>query len=143
MAVGLEGGDLLHLGRRNIPNGVDDFVVAHPKAESSVLTLKQVLLNLLSNAFKFTRGRDQRVVEVGFQEQESEKVYFVQDNGAGFDMRYAESLFGVFSRLHSVEQFEGTGVGLSIVQRIIERHGGRIWADAALDKGATFYFSLQ
>jgi len=104
--------------------------------------LRQVFVNLLSNAFKFTRQKQNVTIEVGFRRQAGEDTYFVRDNGAGFDMKYAERLFGVFQRLHRSDDFEGTGVGLSIVQRIILRHGGRIWAEAEVNKGATFHFSL-
>jgi signal transduction histidine kinase len=105
--------------------------------------LKAVFTNLVSNAFKFTRRRERAEIEIGCREEEGRKIYFVRDNGAGFDMKYADRLFGVFQRLHRLEDFEGTGVGLSIVQRIIQRHGGRIWAEAAVDKGAAFYFTLE
>jgi len=104
--------------------------------------LRQVFANLLSNAFKFTRRKETTIVEIGWREQDGETVYFIRDNGAGFDMQYAQKLFGAFQRLHGGDEFEGTGVGLSIVQRIIHRHGGRIWAEGEVEKGATFFFTL-
>jgi len=96
----------------------------------------------LSNALKFTAGRHDTRIEVGATREAGSHVYFVKDNGVGFDMRYAERLFGVFQRMHSQAQFEGTGIGLSIVQRIVRRHGGRVWAESTPQQGATFYFSL-
>jgi signal transduction histidine kinase len=104
--------------------------------------LEQVLVNLLSNAFKFSAGRNPARVEVGALRQGEAMVYFVRDNGVGFDMRHADKLFGVFQRLHTQEAFDGTGIGLSIVHRIVSRHGGRVWADSRPEEGTTLYFSL-
>jgi len=104
--------------------------------------LEHVFANLLSNAFKFTAGRPQARVEVGAYREAAELVYFVKDNGVGFDMQYSDRLFGVFQRLHPQADFAGTGIGLSIVHRIVRRHGGRTWADSRPEQGATLYFSL-
>ena len=109
-------------------------------ADSSLI--RQVWVNLLSNAIKYSDKKESPEVEVGATETEHETTYYVKDNGAGFDMKYVDKLFGVFQRLHANSEFEGTGIGLAIVQRIITRHGGRIWADAKVNEGATFYFTL-
>ena len=114
-----------------------------PPCEADATLLHQVFANLLSNAVKYTRGRDPAVIKVAAQQNNGQCIYCVQDNGAGFDMAYAAKLFRVFQRLHTLEEFEGTGVGLAIVQRIIHRHGGQIWAESNVGKGATFYFTLD
>lgn len=125
-------------GERKIDIRIDAIL----PARGDGAMLRQVWVNLLSNAVKFTRPRPQASIEIGSRRDGGELVYWVRDNGVGFDMQYADKLFGVFQRLHGMAEFEGTGVGLALSQRIILRHGGRIWADAQLDHGATFYFSL-
>ncbi|MGO8899898.1 MAG: PAS domain S-box protein [Isosphaeraceae bacterium] len=113
-----------------------------PPCRADAALLKQVWLNLLANALKFTRSRAQARIEAGSFARDGETVYFVRDNGVGFDMAYADKLFGVFQRLHRQEDYEGTGVGLALVERIIHRHGGRVWAEAGPDQGAAFFFTL-
>lgn len=123
---------------RAIIFSVDDL----PKAKGDRALITQVFTNLISNAIKFTGEKDISKIEVGFNKDKEDNIYYVKDNGAGFDMKYYDKLFGLFQRLHTQDKFNGTGVGLSIVQRIISRHGGRVWGEGKVDKGATIYFSL-
>ena len=133
---------LADLTRAYPQRAIEWNVQALPFVDCDPALMKQVFANLLSNAVKFTRPRNPAVIEVGSTRQGDEPVIFVRDNGVGFSMKYANKLFGVFQRLHRSEDFEGTGVGLATVQRIIHKHGGRVWAEAELDKGATFYFNV-
>ncbi|MEJ5223950.1 MAG: ATP-binding protein, partial [Anaerolineales bacterium] len=123
---------------RNITYTVGDL----PPCQADPTLLRQVYANLIGNAFKFTRNCPQAVIEIGAFKKDADTVYFVRDNGAGFDMAYASNLFGTFQRLHRQDEFEGTGIGLATVRRIVERHGGRIWAESEVGKGAAFYFTV-
>ena len=122
---------------------VEFRVAALPFAECDPGLMRQAFANLLANAVKFTRPRDPAIIEVGQTDRDGARAIFVRDNGVGFSMKYADKLFGVFQRLHRSEDFEGTGVGLVTVERIIQKHNGRIWAEAEVDKGAAFFFTLE
>jgi chemotaxis family two-component system sensor kinase Cph1 len=113
-----------------------------PSIHADPAMLRLVWQNLISNALKFTRDVPIPVIEVGFEANDEETIFFVRDNGCGFDMRYVDKLFGVFQRLHHVEEYEGTGIGLAHVRRIVSRHGGRTWAESRLGEGATISFSI-
>jgi signal transduction histidine kinase len=117
-------------------------LAALPIVDGDATMLHQIMQNLIGNALKFSAGRTDARVEAGWREENGERVFFVRDNGAGFDPRYADRLFGMFQRLHSEKEFPGTGVGLAIVKRLVERHGGRIWAESEPNAGATFSFTL-
>ena len=113
-----------------------------PPATGDRAMMHQVFVNLLSNAIKFSRTNETPRIKVGATVKDDETIYYVKDNGVGFDMQFVDKLFGVFQRLHSVNEFEGTGIGLAIVKRIITRHGGRVWAEGKVNEGATIYFAL-
>jgi light-regulated signal transduction histidine kinase (bacteriophytochrome) len=130
------------LQKANPQRTIDWKLDTLPFVECDPGLLKQVFVNLISNAVKFTRPRERADIVVGTMERDGEPVVFVRDNGVGFSMKSASKLFGVFQRLHRQEDFEGTGVGLATVQRIIHKHGGRLWAEAELNHGATFFFTL-
>ncbi len=141
--------DLTALARRIIerlraaePERNVEIIFEDLSADGDPRLLELVLQNLVGNAWKFTSKRDHARIEFGHVDRDGRTVYFVRDNGAGFNMSYANKLFGVFQRLHAATEFEGTGVGLAIVQRIVSRHGGEVWAEGEVDKGASFYFTL-
>jgi len=113
-----------------------------PPIKADQVMIKQVLINLVGNAIKYSSKKDAPEIEIGSIDEKTKTIYYVKDNGAGFDMAYANKLFGVFQRLHSLEEFEGSGVGLALVKRIIDKHKGEVWAEGFESKGATFYFSL-
>jgi light-regulated signal transduction histidine kinase (bacteriophytochrome) len=125
-------------GERKVEFVLDEI----PPARGDLALMRQVFMNLLSNALKFSASSPKARIEVSTERTNGEDVYFVKDNGVGFDMRYADKLFGVFQRLHAADQFEGTGVGLAIVQRVINRHGGRVWAESTEGEGSTFFFTV-
>jgi light-regulated signal transduction histidine kinase (bacteriophytochrome) len=126
----------------NANRNIDFRVNELPPASGDNAAIKQVWVNLISNAVKYSRQNENTIIEIGSDDKPGEIIYYIKDNGAGFDMRYAGKLFGVFQRLHSDDKFEGTGVGLAIVHRIISKHGGRVWAEGKVNEGAVFYFSL-
>jgi len=136
-------GDIVSELRRAQPDRRVETVIASDLiAEGDGRLLRAALENLFANAWKFTAPRDRPCVEFAASLRDGQPTYFIRDNGAGFDMAHAKKLFGVFQRLHSEQEFEGTGIGLATVQRIIHRHGGRIWAEGEVDRGATFYFTI-
>ncbi len=134
---------LEELGQEREGRNVEITVGDLPACEADPALLHQVFVNLLSNALKYTRCRDRAQIEIGATASGGAGTYYVRDNGAGFDMRYVDKLFGVFQRLHSAEEYEGTGVGLALVHRIITRHGGRVWAEAAVNRGRDVLFHFK
>jgi len=127
----------------SLRNRIDFHLDEMPLAMGDPALIKQVLLNLIGNAIKFSSKRERPVIAIRSERKGDDLIFSISDNGAGFDMKYADKLFGVFQRMHSQDEFEGTGIGLAIVQRIIARHGGKIWAAAEPGKGAAFYFTLK
>ena len=129
--------------RAQYPNRVIEFKVASlPKVFADISMLKVVLTNLISNALKFTGTKEKSIIEFNSYNADDNLVYYIKDNGVGFDMKYADKIFGVFQRLHKQDEFEGTGVGLALVQRIISKHGGQVWVESKINEGSIFYFSL-
>ena len=122
--------------------GIEVSVKPLPSVLADATLARQIFTNLISNAMKFTAGKMKAVIEIGSYDKEGERVYYVKDNGAGFDMKYVDKLFVIFQRLHENDKFSGTGIGLAIVNNAVLRHGGRVWAEGEVDQGATFYFTL-
>jgi PAS domain S-box-containing protein len=133
---------IAELKQQNPDRELDFRTTPLPSTQGDPAMFRQVWTNLLSNAVKYSRGRQPAIIEIGAREEPMETIYYVKDNGVGFEMEFAHKLFGIFQRLHSAKEFEGTGVGLALVQRIIQRHGGRVWADSTVGSGATFLFAL-
>jgi signal transduction histidine kinase len=143
IAMGTLAGEVYDEVKKSSPERNIDFVMSTlPDSKGDVDMIRQVWVNLLTNAVKFTAKKDNVTIEVGSTSDRNNTTYYVKDNGAGFDMQYVGKLFGVFQRLHSVEEFEGTGIGLANVKRIVERHGGTVRAEGKVGEGATFYFTL-
>jgi len=135
--------DIINELKKTAPKRDIEFIVKDiPNAMADVDMMRVALTNLLANAFKFTSKKTKAVIEIGSKNENNTITYYIKDNGVGFDMKYIDKLFGVFQRLHSTEDFEGTGIGLSNVKRVIERHGGKVWAESKVGEGATFYFTL-
>ena len=144
----IETGEAVQDARRQAEAGTADRIIRWeigdlPAAFGDGAMIRQVLVNLLSNAVKFTRPRQKAVIAVEGRDEGDQVRYAVIDNGVGFDMTYKDKLFCVFQRLHTSDEFEGTGIGLALVQRIVQRHGGRVWAEGKVDEGATFCFTLK
>jgi PAS domain S-box-containing protein len=134
---------IAEMGRETPVREIEWRIARLPTIDGDPGLLKQVFANLLSNAVKYTRPRSKAVIDIGVRTVNGKRSIFVRDNGVGFDMKYATKLFGVFQRLHRPEEFEGTGVGLAIVERVVKKHGGRVWAESETNQGATFYFTLE
>lgn len=125
-------------GGRNIEVNISDL----PDIRGDEILINQVWINLISNALKYTRNKEKAIINIGSNREKYKTIYYIRDNGVGFDMKYADKLFGVFQRLHKARDFEGIGIGLANVNRIIVRHGGKCWAESEVGKGATFFFSI-
>jgi light-regulated signal transduction histidine kinase (bacteriophytochrome) len=138
----LAGDILSELRRTHSERRVKSMIAPNLLAQGDPRLLGVVLENLLNNAWKYTSKQERAQIEFGKKQEGDETIYFIRDNGAGFDMAYADKLFGAFQRLHTVSEFPGTGIGLATVQRILQRHGGRIWAEGAVNEGATFFFTV-